>query len=87
MLASELREKPSSKLLEMEKSLAADILNLRFQLATEQLKDTVKVQKTKKDLARVKTVLRERALGIRGSQDPGQDLGQDDQEGQEDEEA
>jgi large subunit ribosomal protein L29 len=39
--------------------LGQELFNLRFQKASDQLGNTPNVSKTKKDLARVKTVLRE----------------------------
>lgn len=60
MLATELREKSTPELLEREESLSAELFNLKFQLATEQLSNTMKLRQTRRDLARVKTVLRER---------------------------
>ena len=60
MKASELRELSMDELLEKERSLKQELFNLRFQKATGQLGNTAVISKTKKDLARVKTVIRER---------------------------
>ncbi len=62
MRAAELREKPTSELVENVKSLEAELFNGKFQLATEQLTNSAKLVSARRDLARVKTVLRERAL-------------------------
>ncbi|RLB42706.1 MAG: 50S ribosomal protein L29 [Deltaproteobacteria bacterium] len=62
MKASELRELSMEELLEKERSLKQELFNLRFQKATGQLGNTAMISKTKKDLARVKTVIRERQL-------------------------
>lgn len=59
MKASELREISKEELEEKEKELSQELFNLRFQKATGQLGNTAMIPKTKKDLARVKTVLRE----------------------------
>ncbi len=59
MKASELRELSVDELLEKEKTLKQELFNLRFQKATGQLGNTAMITKTKRDLARVKTVLRE----------------------------
>lgn len=59
MKAKELREIDSQELVEKETSLRQELFNLRFQKATGQLGNTAIIGKTKKDLARVKTVLNE----------------------------
>lgn len=64
MEASELKEKGLDDLLQRETNLTAEAFNLKFKLATEQLTDTAKLRSVKRDLARVKTVMRERELGM-----------------------
>lgn len=59
MKAKELRELVKEELKEKEKELGQELFNLRFQKATGQLGNTAIIPKTKRDLARVKTVLRE----------------------------
>jgi large subunit ribosomal protein L29 len=59
MKATELRELSLEELQEREKETGQEIFNLRFQKATGQLGNTAMIQKTKKNLARVKTVIRE----------------------------
>ena len=59
MKAKELRELSKDELKEKEKELNQEVFNLRFQKATGQLGNTAMVGKTKRELARVKTVLRE----------------------------
>jgi large subunit ribosomal protein L29 len=59
MKARELRELTENELKEKAKELSREIFNLRFQKATGQLGNTAIIPKTKRDLARVKTVLRE----------------------------
>lgn len=63
MNASEVRklndEQLNSKLGELKK----DLFNLRFQHAINQLDNPHKIVETKRDIARVKTVIRERELG------------------------
>lgn len=60
MKASELLELPveelKKRLADEEESLA----NLRFQLATSQLESPIKVRLVRRDIARIKTVLRAR---------------------------
>jgi large subunit ribosomal protein L29 len=59
MKAKELRELSVEELTEKEREAKQELFNLRFQKATGQLGNTAIISKTKKDLARVKTVLRE----------------------------
>lgn len=59
MKAKELRDLNIDELKEKEKDLHQELFNLRFQKATGQLGNTAALGKAKKDLARVKTVLRE----------------------------
>lgn len=62
MKAKDLREKDAAdlnkELLELERAH----FSLRMQLATQQLSNTSQLAKVRKDIARVKTVLREREL-------------------------
>jgi len=57
--AKELRELSKSELQEKEISFVQELFNLRFQKATGQLGNTAMLKKTKRDMARVKTLLRE----------------------------
>ncbi len=59
MKATELRELSEEELAEKAKELGQELFNLRFQKATGQLGNTAIIPKAKRDLARVKTVLRE----------------------------
>lgn len=59
MKAKELREIDHQELVDKESSLRQDIFNLRFQKATCQLANTSSIGKTRKELARVKTILNE----------------------------
>jgi large subunit ribosomal protein L29 len=65
--AKDLRELGVEELKEKEKELSQEFFNLRFQKATGQLGNTAMIVKTKRDLARVKTVLRELELAGRSS--------------------
>ncbi len=58
MKAKELRELSAEELKEKEKEASQELFNLRFQKATGQLGNTAMIRKTKKNLARVKTVLK-----------------------------
>lgn len=53
---------------ELEKKLAdlkEELFNLRFQLATGQLDNPMRMKAVRKDIARVKTVMRERELALK----------------------
>ncbi|MEJ2726069.1 MAG: 50S ribosomal protein L29 [Deltaproteobacteria bacterium] len=62
MKAKDLRELSVEELREKERELSQEFFNLRFQKATGQLGNTAAIVKTKRDLARVKTVIRELEL-------------------------
>ncbi len=62
MKISEIREKTSSELVDLEAELKQELFKLRFQNATNQLANPMKINTVKKDIAKVKTVLREREL-------------------------
>jgi large subunit ribosomal protein L29 len=57
MKASELRELSVGELKERELTLAQELFNLRFQRAANQLEDKRKIGNTRKEIARVLTVI------------------------------
>ena len=59
MKAVEIREMSTSELNEKLTELKAELFNLRFQHAINQLDNPTRLNVVKKDIARVKTVLRE----------------------------
>lgn len=59
MKAKDLRERSVEDLRELEKSLTRDTFENRFKNFTNRLDDTSVIRKTKRDLARVKTILTE----------------------------
>ena len=61
MDAIELREKTPDQLRDELTSLKKEAFNLRFQQATSQLENTARMRKVRRDTARVKTVLNEKA--------------------------
>jgi large subunit ribosomal protein L29 len=63
MKASELRSKDESALKQELDGLLRAHFNLRMQKATGQLGQTSELKKVKRDIARVKTVLNEKAKG------------------------
>ena len=62
MKASEVRDLTAAELETKLKDLKAELFNLRFQLAINQLDNPMRISAVKKDIARVKTVLRENEL-------------------------
>ncbi len=62
MKPTELRELSEGELLEKEKALGEELFNLRFQHATGQLDNVMRIPQVKRDIARLKTVLKEKAL-------------------------
>jgi large subunit ribosomal protein L29 len=62
MKASELRDMTIKELDNKLAELKSELFNLRFQLATGQLDNPMRIKVVRKDIARVKTVTREREL-------------------------
>ncbi len=63
MQADKLRAMSEEDLLKQEKELKAELFNLRFQSVTGQIANPSRINACKKDIARIKTVLRARELG------------------------
>ena len=59
MKASEIRELSNAELNEKLTALKAELFNLRFQHAINQLENPMRMKEVKKDIARNKTVLRQ----------------------------
>ena len=59
MKASEIRKMSAAELKEKLVSLKKDLFFLRMQHATNQLDNPVKIAEVKRDIARVKTIIRE----------------------------
>ena len=62
MKVKEIRDLTTEELNQKEKELKKELFNLRFQLATGQLENPKKISQGRKDIARVKTIVREREL-------------------------
>ena len=58
--AKELRELPDEELLDRVESLKEELFNLRFQFATGQLDNPMRIKQVRHDIARVLTLLRAR---------------------------
>jgi len=61
MKAKELRQLSEGELLVKEKELGEELFNLRFQHATGQLENVMRIPQLRRDIARVKTILKEKA--------------------------
>jgi len=59
---SEVREKSKAELDKLVHELEEDVFRLEFRRNAGQLKQTSSVSQAKRDLARVKTILREKAI-------------------------
>lgn len=62
MNASQLRDLSLEELTEKEIELKEELFNLRFQNATNQLENTARLPLTRKEIARVGTVIREKIV-------------------------
>ena len=67
MKARELKEMSEAELRQKEKEVTEELFNLKFQHATGQLENTQRLPQVRKDLARVKTVLREKEIATEKS--------------------
>ena len=65
MKANEVRKMSASELESKLLALKKDLFQLRLQHATNQLDNPVKIAEVKKDIARVKTIIREQQLAGR----------------------
>lgn len=62
MKLDKIREMTETELQNEEKKLKQELFNLRFQQVTGQLENPIKMRDVKKDIARVKTIIREKEL-------------------------
>ena len=60
MKASEIRELTLEELRQREEDISEELFNLKFQLATSQLENKMRVRQVRRDLARIKTIMREK---------------------------
>lgn len=64
MKTSEIRDLTTAEIEQKIQAFKEELFNLRFQLATGQLENPARLREVRKSIARTKTVLRERELGI-----------------------
>ncbi|MGD2050991.1 MAG: 50S ribosomal protein L29 [Acidimicrobiia bacterium] len=62
MKADELRALNASELAEKLDEAKEELFNLRFQLATNQLDNTTRIRQVRREIARVKTVIRQQEI-------------------------
>ncbi|MBM4286758.1 MAG: 50S ribosomal protein L29 [Deltaproteobacteria bacterium] len=62
MKAADLRELTVAELQAKLKELEEEVFNLKFRAASQQLENTARLRVSRQDVARLKTVLREKAL-------------------------
>ena len=64
MKASEIRNLSAEEIVIKIQDLKEELFNLRFQNATNQLDNPMRIPAVKKDIAKLKTILREKELGL-----------------------
>jgi len=57
----EMRDKTENELETREKELSEQLFKLRFQRATGRIENPMKIREVKREIARIKTLLKERA--------------------------
>jgi large subunit ribosomal protein L29 len=62
MKAKDLRALNEGELMVKERELNEELFNLRFQQATGQLDNVMRIPQVKRDIARLKTILKEKTL-------------------------
>jgi large subunit ribosomal protein L29 len=72
MNATDIREMTDDAILDAIEDQKLAVFNLRFQRATGQLEDTNAIRKIRRDIARLKTILRERQLAAQAVKEEGQ---------------
>jgi len=62
MKAKEIRDLTTAEILRKVDDLKQELFNLRFQLATGQLDNPIRIREVRRNIARAKTTLREREI-------------------------
>ncbi|HEC77786.1 MAG TPA: 50S ribosomal protein L29 [candidate division WOR-3 bacterium] len=70
MKVFELREKSREELKDLLDGLYKEIFNLKFRRGAQELPNPLRLRTLRRDIARIKTVLREDELGIRKLLEP-----------------
>ncbi|MCB9716831.1 MAG: 50S ribosomal protein L29 [Myxococcales bacterium] len=66
MKPAELRDKTDEELRELEGELRDKLIKIQVARATQRATDTAQLPRIKRDIARIKTILHERTLGLAG---------------------
>jgi len=61
---SKLRDLSDDELDQRARELGEEVFNLRFQVTMAMAKNPARIGQVKRELARIRTILRERALGL-----------------------
>ncbi len=69
---ADLRERTDDELESLSKSLSEDLFRFRVQRYTNQLENTMKIRNTRRQLARVQTILTGRRKGLETRRTPAQ---------------
>lgn len=64
MKINEIRDLSGQEITDKIKDLKEELFNLRFQNAMNQLENPIRIVAVKKDIAKLKTVLKEQELGL-----------------------
>ncbi len=64
MKANEIRNLSAEEIVVKIQDLKEELFNLRFQNATNQLDNPMRIPAVKKDIAKLKTILKEKELGL-----------------------
>ncbi len=62
MDVKELRDMTNEELQQKAQQLKQELFNLRFQQATGRIENVMRIKQTRRDIARIKTILRENGL-------------------------
>jgi len=68
MKAKEIRGKDDAEISFDIEVMAKELFDLRFRSLTEGIQDPAKIRRTRRDIARMQTILQERACGIDGQE-------------------
>jgi large subunit ribosomal protein L29 len=66
MDVKELRNLELTELAEKERQLKQEVFNLRFQLATGRIENPMKIRQSRRDLARIKTIMQQKTAESKG---------------------
>ncbi|MFQ6033395.1 MAG: 50S ribosomal protein L29 [Candidatus Bipolaricaulia bacterium] len=69
MRAEALRELTDEELWDKKEELKRKLFNLRFQVATDRQDNTAALRETRREIARIQTILRERELARQGQKE------------------